>query len=87
MDAGDQCQPSDRHSPDRVCVGLKDRVHLAGTHHSTEAVYPAFDLLLQTSPSEAMPLVLLEGMACGCPMIAIGVGGVAELIESGTMAF
>ena len=65
-------------------MGLQDRVHLAGTHHSTEAVYPAFDLLLQTSRSEAMPLVLLEGMACGCPMIALGVGGVAELIESGT---
>ena len=31
-----------------------------------------------------MPLVLLEGMACGCPIIALGVGGVAELIESGT---
>src|SRR5215212_1705850 len=65
-------------------MGLTDRVHLAGTHHDTEAVYPAFDLLLQTSRSEAMPLVLLEGMACGCPIIALGVGGVAELIESGT---
>ena len=65
-------------------MGLKDRVHLAGTHHSTETVYPAFDLLLQTSRSEAMPLVLLEGMACGCPIVALGVGGVAELIESGT---
>jgi glycosyltransferase involved in cell wall biosynthesis len=65
-------------------MGLTDRVHLAGTHHNTESVYPAFDLLLQTSRSEAMPLVLLEGMACGCPIIALGVGGVAELIESGT---
>ena len=31
-----------------------------------------------------MPLVLLEGMACGCPIVAIGVGGVAELVENGT---
>jgi len=65
-------------------MGLTDRVHLAGTHHNTESVYPAFDLLVQTSRSEAMPLVLLEGMACGRPIIALGVGGAAEVIESGT---
>ena len=53
-------------------------------HQNTETVYPAFDLLLQTSRSEAMPMVLLEGMACGRPIVAIGVGGVAELIEGGT---
>ena len=65
-------------------TGLQDRVHLAGMHHNIETVYPAFDLLLQTSRSEAMPLALLEGMACGRPVVAIGIGGVAELVEAGT---
>jgi len=63
---------------------LQSRVHLAGMHRAVETVYPAFDLMVQTSRSEAMPLALLEGMACGCPIVAIGVGGVAELIEGGT---
>lgn len=65
-------------------LGLQDWVHLAGMRHETEGVYPAFDLLLQTSRSEAMPMVLLEGMACARPIVAIGVGGVAEMIEGGT---
>jgi glycosyltransferase involved in cell wall biosynthesis len=65
-------------------TGLQDRVHLAGMHRNIETVYPAFDLLLQTSRSEAMPLALLEGMACGRPVVAIGIGGVAELVEAGT---
>jgi glycosyltransferase involved in cell wall biosynthesis len=60
------------------------RVHMAGLHRNMEMVFPAFDLLLQTSRSEAMPLVLLEAMACALPVIAIGIGGVAEMIENGT---
>ena len=65
-------------------MGLEGSVHMAGMHRNIETVYPAFDLLLQTSRSEAMPLALLEGMACGRPVVAIGVGGVAELVEGGT---
>lgn len=49
-----------------------------------EHIYPALDLLIQTSRSEAMPLALLEAMASGVAVIAIGVGGVAEIIEVGT---
>ena len=63
--------------------GLADRVHLAGLRRDVEDVYPAFDLMLQTSRSEAMPLALLEAMASGVPIVAIGVGGVAELVEVG----
>ena len=64
--------------------GMGDRVHLAGLRRDVEDIYPAFDLLVQTSRSEAMPLALLEGMASGVPVVAIAVGGVAELVESGT---
>jgi glycosyltransferase involved in cell wall biosynthesis len=65
-------------------MGLAKRVHLAGARNDMESVYPAFDVLLQTSRSEAMPLVLLEAMACGLPVIAIAIGGVAEIVENGT---
>ena len=65
-------------------TGMGDRVHLAGLRRDIEDVYPAFDLMVQTSRSEAMPLALLEAMASGVPVVAIAVGGVAELVEGGS---
>ena len=59
-------------------------VHLAGLRSDTWNIYPALDVLVQTSRIEGMPLVLLEAMACGCPVVAMGVGGVLELVEVGT---
>ena len=64
--------------------GLDDRILLAGATGETETVYPELDILLQTSRSEAMPLAVIEAMACGIPVIALAVGGVPEIIEAGT---
>jgi glycosyltransferase involved in cell wall biosynthesis len=61
-----------------------DRIHLAGSWQNTEHIYPSFEILLQTSRSEAMPLAIIEAMACGIPVIALAVGGVAEIIEAGS---
>lgn len=65
-------------------MGLSDRVHLDGLWSDVSQVYPALDILAQTSRAEGMPLALLEGMACGRPVVAIGVGGVLELVEVGS---
>jgi glycosyltransferase involved in cell wall biosynthesis len=64
-------------------LGLEEHVHFAGLWPDTSQVYPGLDLLLQTSRVEGLPLALLEGMACGLPIVALGVGGVPELIEEG----
>ena len=64
--------------------GLEDRILLAGAMSNTENIYPEIDILLQTSRSEAMPLAVIEAMACGIPVIALAVGGVPEIIEAGT---
>ena len=61
---------------------LGERAHLAGQWAEMPAVYPAFDLLVQTSHIEGMPLVLLEGMAAAKPVVALGVGGVVELVQA-----
>lgn len=65
-------------------MGLSECVHLAGLCSDTSQIYPAFDLVAQTSRVEGMPFALLEAMACGRPVVAINVGGVVELVEVGT---
>jgi glycosyltransferase involved in cell wall biosynthesis len=63
---------------------LEDHFQVAGLWTNTWEVYPAFDILAQTSRVEGMPFALLEAMACGCPVVAMGVGGVTEIVEVGT---
>jgi len=43
--------------------------------------YSASDVLLFTSTAENCPLVVLEAMSCGLPVISFDVGGVKELVE------
>jgi glycosyltransferase involved in cell wall biosynthesis len=43
----------------------------------------ACDLLVVTSEIEGIPLVAMEALACGTPVVATQVGGLADLIEPG----
>lgn len=63
--------------------GLQGQVHLAGVCHDMPALYGELDLIVSCSHSEAMPLVLLEAMACGLPAVATRVGGVPDIVEQG----
>lgn len=63
---------------------LENRIHMIGLRTDTWNIYPALDVLAQTSRVEGMPLVLLEAMACAIPVVAMGVGGVPEIVEVGT---
>ncbi len=45
--------------------------------------YASLDLLLLTSKNEGLPLVLVEAMAAGVPVVAPPVGGAADLLEGG----
>lgn len=64
-------------------AGIDRNVHLTGMWTDPSQVYPGLDLMLHTSRADAMPLALLEAMASGVPIVAIGVGGVPELVEAG----
>lgn len=63
--------------------GLGAHVHLVGTCDDMPSVYAQLDVLVSSSHSEAMPLALMEGMACGLPVVATRVGGVPELVVQG----
>jgi glycosyltransferase involved in cell wall biosynthesis len=75
------------HSPDYAaeCRALAARLGVRGLTFAGEvdvrAWYPTLDVVVLTSRSEAQPLVLLEAMAHGCPVVATDVGGCRELVE------
>ncbi len=47
----------------------------------------AFDMLALTSVSEGHPLVVLEAMARGLPIVATRVGGISETVQHGVNGF
>ena len=67
--------------------GLEENLHLAGIWSNMAEVYPAFNVLAQTSRVEGMPFTLLEAMASGVPVAAMNVGGVGEIVEVGRSGF
>jgi glycosyltransferase involved in cell wall biosynthesis len=62
--------------------GVAGRIRLLGRvpQDRLPEIYSAADLLLLASTHEGWPNVLLESMACGTPVVASEVGGVAEIV-------
>lgn len=59
---------------------LQDRVSLPGARTDLEAWYPSLDCLALVSTREGTPLVVLEALACGCPVLASDVGAIAAVL-------
>ncbi len=64
-------------------LGLTTDVHMAGFCSDVPSALSAMDALVVPSHLELMPLVVLEGMAAGLPVIATDVGAIHEIIEPG----
>jgi glycosyltransferase involved in cell wall biosynthesis len=62
-------------------------VHFTGARSDVSALLSAFDVFALTSRSEGLPLVLLEAMAMGLPVLSTAVGGIPDLIEHGVTGF
>lgn len=62
-------------------LNLQDTVVLPGFRRDTDRLLAAADICLNSSSSEAMSFALLEGMACGLPLIATNVGGNRTLVH------
>lgn len=66
---------------------LRHQVHCVEFRSDAERLYNAFSLLSLCSQSEALPMVLLEAMACGVPCVTTDVGDCASVIgKSGFVA-
>jgi glycosyltransferase involved in cell wall biosynthesis len=64
-------------------LGLDHCVRFLGQRNDVPAIMSTLDLLVMNSRSEAFPLVALEGMTAGVPVLATAVGGLPELITHG----
>lgn len=60
--------------------GLKERVVLAGFRNDVGAFLPHLDVGVLPSNSEGLPVILLEMLAAGRPVVATAVGGIPEVI-------
>ncbi|MFH1809336.1 MAG: glycosyltransferase [Pseudomonadota bacterium] len=65
---------------------LQAHIHRTGFLDDTAAVvrcYQAADVLLHATRADNSPLVIIEAMACGLPVVANAIGGIAELVVPG----
>lgn len=60
--------------------GLNDRVWLPGARGDVAEIMKGFSIFVLPSLSEATPVVVLEAMATGLPVVATSVGGVPDLV-------
>ena len=63
--------------------GIGERVRFLGARHDIAPIMGALDLLVVNSLVEPFGLVVLEGMACGTPVLATAVDGIPEIITHG----
>ncbi len=68
---------------------LNNSVHFMGkvSHDELCGLYNMADMLVLPSKMEGVPMVILESLACGTPVVATAVGGIPDLINNGENGF
>jgi glycosyltransferase involved in cell wall biosynthesis len=66
---------------------LAGQVHLAGHVSRVEDIWVENHVLVMPSRFEGLPLVMVEAMLCGRPVVATDVAGHSEIIEDGVSGF
>ena len=63
-----------------VTLGIADRVQITGPRADAHDIIQAADVFALSSTSEGFPLVVLEAMALGVPVVSTAVGGVGDAV-------
>ena len=79
----------DREPVERLAaeLGVADRCRLLGFRPDMRRLYPGFDALLLASANEGTPVVAIEALAAGLPVVATDVGGTASVVREGVSGF
>jgi len=64
-------------------LGIRDKVFFLGEREDVPGLVSIFDIAVLSSRMESFPVVLLEYMAAGKPIVTTGVGGNAEIVSDG----
>ena len=64
-------------------LGLGGRVHFLGWRADLPRIYAGLDIVTLTSINEGSPVVLIEAMAAGRPVVATRAGGVVDVVAHG----
>jgi glycosyltransferase involved in cell wall biosynthesis len=72
----------EREKLQQLCEELKitEKVHFTGAMQDPSGILRKLDVYCLTSDTEQMPMVVLEAMACGLPVVATDVGDVREMV-------
>ncbi|WP_223701140.1 glycosyltransferase family 4 protein [Sutcliffiella deserti] len=68
-------------------MGLQEKVQMLGGVNTPEEFLRDMDILLVTSHREVFPMVVLEAMSVGTPIISIDKGGINEAIDNGESGY
>lgn len=68
-------------------LDIANRILFLGFREDVRELLKIMDVFVLPSLSEAMPLSLIEAMACGLPTIASNVGGISEVIDDRLTGF
>jgi glycosyltransferase involved in cell wall biosynthesis len=68
-------------------TGLNGRLRIEGINHKIADVLRDLDIFVMSSISEGLPLVILEAMAAGLPIVSTRIGGVPEVATEDTVSF
>ncbi|MBT0566281.1 glycosyltransferase [Williamsia sp. CHRR-6] len=66
-----------------TALGIDHRVSFLGARRDVADLLPAMDLVCLSSVHEGVPMVLIEAMAAGVPVVATDCGAVADLVGDG----
>ncbi len=68
-------------------LGLRERVQILGYVEDMGGLYAAFDAFLLVSANEGAPVVAIEALASGIPVVATDAGGTATVVDDGETGY